>query len=137
VYTPGAPEAYYDGMRAILLIAAFAACTTTTVPGVAGQHGACAALEGRTFTTTTPQNDCGLPAPGSPPATCNWTIAFETNNTSTSSQVQWQWSDVEETFAVVCNSTDITTTDPSVNSYAGIYDPASNRLVWNGVEYHD
>src|SRR5580765_3100542 len=95
-------------MRALLVAAVLSACATDAI--VEESSTRCTAIEGKAFTTVDPQVDCGLPAPGSPPSQCHWSIMVKTATTDTS-RFQWQWSDVEESLDVKCHGASITTAD--------------------------
>ena len=113
-------------MRAIWLLG-LAACTTDVMPAVQN-HGACPALEGKQFTSTS-EHECGLGPTG--PSACPWHATFSYGD-GTTSRLQWAHSDVEESLRVTCYDTAITSAMPA---YAGTFDPVTNTLVWDGFDY--
>ena len=114
---------------ALVAVAALSGCTTDAV--IEEPTARCTVLEGKAFTSVDAQADCGLPAPGSPPASCHWSISIETS-TADASRIQWQWSDVEESFDIHCHGSSIITSD---GSHTGGYDAATGILTWQGAAY--
>jgi hypothetical protein len=112
-------------MRAIVLVAVLGCASN---PQATAQHGACTALEGKLFTSTT-EHECGLGPNG--PVPCHWHVTIDAGDGS-SSVMTWSYSDVEQTLRVTCDGTAITSAMPA---YAGTFDPATATLTWDSVDY--
>jgi hypothetical protein len=97
-----------------------------------GMNGACTELEGKTFQSTV-QLECGLGPSG--PVPCTWAIVFTPKNSDESS-FSWHHSDVQETGTVRCVGGKLTGTPASLSgTYAGKWDEATGKLVWESVDY--
>jgi hypothetical protein len=94
--------------------------------------GACALLEGRTFTTAQPQHDCG-PVPEGTDISCNWTVSFAAHDKTTSSYT-YRYSDVGEGGTVKCEGSDMIVLKVA-DVARGSYDPNTDELTWYDVSY--
>jgi len=94
------------------------------------QEGACVALEGRRFESVNTL-ECGLTPDG--PAPCKWSVTFAIRDDASTS-FQWSYSDVGETGTIECHGVTINSL-PGSRSVTATYDPATQKLVWQGEAY--
>ncbi len=98
-----------------------------------GSDAACADLAGKAFDSVG-EHECGLGPNG--PELCHWHISFSGSASGGLTYV-WQYSDVGETGPVQCQD-GVLTGQSQVSGqapYAGTYDPATQALVWDGIDY--
>ena len=88
----------------------------------------CTSLEGTTFASLT-EGECGLGPTG--PTLCTWHVTFSAHDATTTAY-SWQHSDYGQEGAVQCNGATVTEVGGMLQ---GSYDPAAQRLVWDGVTY--
>jgi len=115
---------------AVVLTTFLAACNGMQDPStVEQQEGACSALEGRRFESVN-DLECGLTPNGV--GLCKWSISFATRD-DVSSSFAWSYSDVGESGMIECHGATINSlTQRQIN---GTFDPATNKLVWEGQTY--
>ena len=96
--------------------------------------GRCSLLEGRSFETVDAQQDCG-PAPAGSQLECRWRINFATLD-ETSSAFVFHSSDVGAAGRVVCtDGVLVEINDDGTPGLGGSYDPNTELLEWDGIEY--
>lgn len=120
-----------------MLAALLAGCAADSAPNdptdaaaVDGQDGACAALEGRSFSSVD-ELECGLTPDGV--ARCHWTLAISALDAQRSN-FMWRYSDVGESGAIRCTGRHLST-DGFGATHTGDYDPATRQLVWEQIPY--
>lgn len=114
-----------------LLLMLIAGCSGTE--NVAAQHGRCAALEGKIFTSLG-ELECGLTPTGV--ATCHWQLEFRSADIDAST-LSWRHSDVEETLRVTCDGAMLTAVASPQRQLNGWYDVETRQLTWEGVAYSE
>jgi hypothetical protein len=120
-----------------MLASLLVSCTTnpslndpTNADDVDEQNGACTALEGQRLKSIE-EHECGLTPDGV--ALCYWHLELSALDPQRSG-FTWQHSDVGESGAVRCTGRRLST-DGIGPVYAGEYDPATQRLIWDALPY--
>lgn len=101
--------------------------------GGGGSADACADIVGKSFASVE-QHECGLGQSG--PVMCNWQISFSLD-ASGALTYTWQHSDVGDSGPVTCQDGALTSAVGVSGQppYTGTYDPATQALVWDGIDY--
>ncbi len=112
---------------------ALSACTSGSYyeSTVVEEQGACVALEGRTFQSTS-ELECGRTPDGV--ARCRWQLVFDVSH-ATASEFSWHYSDVSEAGQVTCRGSSITAISAG-RTIQGTFDPVTQTLVWAGESYN-
>ena len=93
------------------------------------QEGACSALEGRRFESVN-DLECGLTPNG--PAQCKWVLSFAIRDDA-SSTFAWSYSDAGEQGPIECHGATINSLSPRTINAS--FDPATQKLIWEGQTY--
>lgn len=102
--------------------------------GAAGCSGdPCAELAGKSFESVA-EYECGLGPNG--PVPCNWRLSFSEGSDG-GLTYSWDYSDVGSSGPVECKDGALSA-EPAFSGqepYTGTYDPDTETLVWDGIDY--
>ncbi|EYF00147.1 hypothetical protein [Chondromyces apiculatus] len=122
-------------MIAGLLLGA-AGCTSGSGGSDGGEQtpagdDACAALVGKSFLSVT-EGECGLGPNGV--VLCHWRLDFDEDEQGALT-LMWMHSDVGESGTVTCDDGALTMNGGGSPSYSGTYDPDTETVIWDDLEY--